>query len=289
MAGARSEAVMPGTQAGEGCRCLGRIRGFAFDLDGTIWAGPTLLPGAAALVADVRVAGLKVIFASNSSRHGAARLARRLTEMGIEAGSGDVVAAFDLVGPEILRRLGPVRVMPLGTDELSDQLESTGHEVVSISQWASAQAVVVGNDPAFDFGRLRAAARAVARGAAFFSVNMDARFPVAEDQFDPGCGALAEAVAVAGGARPIAIGKPHAPVFEVTVKRLGCQAGEAAMVGDNLSSDITGGRGAGMFTIWLDEHPSAPLPSEADLRVKNLIELHEMWEAERRRGPTRGE
>src|SRR5271157_3977911 len=89
-AGARSEAVMPGTQAGEGCRCLGRIRGFAFDLDGTIWAGPTLLPGAAALVADVRAAGLKVIFASNSSRHGAARLARRLTEMGIEAGSGDV-------------------------------------------------------------------------------------------------------------------------------------------------------------------------------------------------------
>ncbi|MBV8488531.1 MAG: hypothetical protein JO161_09660 [Planctomycetaceae bacterium] len=110
---------MPGTQAREGYRCLGEIRGFAFDLDGTIWAGQRLLPGAAALVADLRAAGLKVIFASNSSRYGAARLARRLTKMGIEASSGEVVAAFDLVGPEILRRLGPVRVMPLGTDELS--------------------------------------------------------------------------------------------------------------------------------------------------------------------------
>ena len=148
---------------------------------------------------------------------------------------------------------------------------------------------MVGNDPAFNFDRLRAAARAVARGAAFFAVNMDARFPVSEDQFDPGCGALAEAVATAGGARPIAIGKPHAPLFEVTVKRLGCKAGEVAMVGDNLPSDITGGRCAGMFTIWLDNRSSASMPPEADLRLKNLIELHALWEAERRRVPTRNE
>src|SRR5271166_5160414 len=286
---ARSEAGMAERRASGDPSSLGEIRGFAFDLDGTIWAGPTLLPGAAELVANLRGAGLGVVFASNQSRHGSALLARRLTAMGIDADDSDVVAAFDLVGDEILRRLGPLRVMPLGTIDLDDLLESAGHKVLSISQWASAQAVVVGNDPAFDFARLRAASRAVAAGAAFFAVNMDARFPVAEDQFDPGCGALAEAVAVAGGARPIAIGKPHAPVFEVTVKRLGCQAGEAAMVGDNLCSDITGGRGAGMFTIWLDEDPSAPLPPEADLRVKNLIELHALWEAERRRGPTRGE
>ena len=116
-----------------------------------------------------------------------------------------------------------------------------------------AQAVVVGNDPAFDFGRLRAASRAVAGGAAFFAVNMDARFPVAEDQFDPGCGALAEAIAVAAGVRPISIGKPNPPLFEVTIARLGYCAAEAAMVGDNLPSDIAGGRAAGMLTIWLDD------------------------------------
>src|SRR5207248_529158 len=121
-----------------------------------------------------------------------------------------------------------------GTDDLNDLLEASGHEALPIDQWARAQAVVVGNDPAFDFDRLRAAARAVARGAAFFAVNMDARFPVAESQFDPGCGALAEAVAVAAGVRPIVIGKPHRPLFAVTIERLGCEPHEAAMVGDNL-------------------------------------------------------
>jgi 4-nitrophenyl phosphatase len=262
-------------------RGLAGVRGFAFDLDGTIWAGPTLLPGAVELIADLRAAGLSVVFASNSSRHGSALLAHRLSEMGIKADAAEVVAAFDLVGAEILRRLGRARVLPLATHDLADLLESCGHEVLPIDDWPRAQAVVVGNDPAFDFGRLRAASRAVAAGAAFFAVNMDARFPVAEDQFDPGCGALAEAVAVAGGVRPIALGKPHRPLFDVTIERLGCKAGEAAMVGDNLPSDITGGRAAGMFTVWLDDQDSAPMPPEADLKVKDLFELRRLWTAER--------
>jgi 4-nitrophenyl phosphatase len=261
---------------------LAGIRGFAFDLDGTIWAGPTLLPGAAELVADLRAADLPVVFASNSSRHGSALLAHRLSEMGIKVDSGDVVAAFDLVGAEILRRLGRVRVLPLATRDLGDLLESFGHEVLPIDDWSRAQAVVVGNDPAFDFARLRAASRAVAAGAAFFAVNMDARFPVAEDQFDPGCGALAEAVAVASGVRPVAFGKPHRPLFDVTITRLGCKPGEAAMVGDNVPSDINGGRAAGMFTIWLDDQEGATTPPEADLKVKDLIELHQVWKAQRR-------
>jgi 4-nitrophenyl phosphatase len=264
---------------------LGRIRGFAFDLDGTIWAGPTLLPGAGEFVADLRRSGLPVVFASNSSRHGAAILARRLTEMGIHASGNDVVAALDLVGEEIRRRLGRVRVLPLGTSDLAELMETSGHEVVAVEDWKRAQAVVVGNDPTFDFGRLRAAARAVDSGAAFFAVNMDARFPVGEDAFDPGNGALAEAVAVAAGKRPIVVGKPNRPLFDVTITRLGCAPAEAAMVGDNLPSDIAGGRAAGMLTIWLHDSESASVPAEVDLRTASLIELHRLWRSQRLADP----
>ena len=57
---------------------LREVRGFAFDLDGTIWAGPHLLPGAAEMVDALRRAGVPVVFASNSSRHGSDALAREL-------------------------------------------------------------------------------------------------------------------------------------------------------------------------------------------------------------------
>jgi len=256
---------------------LNRIRGFAFDLDGTIWAGSHLFPGARELVHALRKLGHRVIFASNSSRHGASHLARRLREFGIAAEPSDVVAAFDLIGEEVGRRLGPSRVLVLGTDELAELMMRSGHEVVPLHEPRGVDVVVVGNDPQFDFERLRVASRAVAAGAAFYAVNLDAQFPVGEHLFDPGCGALAEAVAVASGVRPVVVGKPYEPFFEVALRRLGCLPREAAMIGDNLATDIVGGRNFGMFTVWINPAGHADPPPEADLVVTSIMELNQLW------------
>ena len=258
---------------------LAGLRGFAFDLDGCIWAGTTLLPGAAELVRALREAGRRVVFVTNSSRELAAGLAERLTHLGIPTPAGDVLAALELLGETIRRRVGTVRVLGLGTTELRLVLEGAGHAVLDVPAWREAQAVAVGNDPAFDFARLRAASRAVAAGAAFFTVNLDPRLPVAPGEFDPGCGALAEAIAVAGGARPVVVGKPHRPIFEMALERLGCRPSEAAMVGDSLATDVAGGRGAGMFAIWLDATGDGDGEGRADLTVRSLEELRELWVA----------
>ncbi|AMV38464.1 HAD-IIA family hydrolase [Planctomyces sp. SH-PL62] len=255
---------------------LRTIRGYAFDLDGTIWAGPRLLPGAAELVADLRHAGLGVVFASNSSRYGSEALARELTRLGIRAEGREVVAAFDLTAAEVLERVGPSPLLAIGTDDLAGSLARAGHEPLPLDRWSEARAVVVGNDPRFDFDRLRAASRAVAAGAAFFAVNLDARYPVA-DGFDPGCGALAEAVATASRTRPIVVGKPHPRLFESAVSRLGLAASEVAMIGDSQASDIVGGKAVGMFTVWVAPHDDIPAVTRPDLAVAGLPELHRLW------------
>lgn len=259
---------------------LRTIRGFAFDLDGTIWAGPRLLPGAAELVADLRDAGVPIVFATNSSRYGSPAIAEALTRLGISAGPRDVIAAFDLTADEVLNRLGPVPVLAIGTPDLAGSMARAGHTPVPHERWGEARAVVVGNDPAFDFARLRAASRAVAAGAAFFAVNLDARFPVS-DGFDPGCGALAEAVATAARARPVVVGKPHPRLFEEAVTRLGCPPSSAAMVGDSQASDIVGGRAAGMFTVWVSPGADVPAVVEPDLTVDDLGELRRLWLSDR--------
>jgi HAD superfamily hydrolase (TIGR01450 family) len=256
---------------------LGTLRGFAFDLDGCIWAGPTLLPGAAELVKGLRDAGRRVVYVTNSSRERAATISGKLTRLGIATPPEDVLPALDLLGETIRRRLGPARVLALGTGQMREVLEAAGHAVVAIDDWPRATAVAVGFDPAFDFARLRAASRAVAAGAAFFSVNLDARLPVAPGEFDPGCGAMAEAVAAAGGARPIVVGKPHRPIFEIALERMGCRPDEAAMVGDSLETDVAGGRGAGMFTIWLEPAGNGRGEGRADLVVGSLAELRQVW------------
>lgn len=257
------------------------LRGFAFDLDGTIWEGPRLMPGAVELVGELRGAGLGVVFASNSSRHGAGVLRSRLVELGIDAGVREMLAALDLAGEEVRRQMGAVRVLPVGTDELIEILRASGHEIIADEDWASSEAVVVGIDPHFNYDRLRAASRAVAAGASFFAVNMDRNFPVGDGLIDPGCGSLAESIAIAGGSRPIGIGKPELPLFHAAIERLGCEPRQAAMVGDSTASDIDGGRAAGMFTIWLNPDHQGPPPESVDLHVRDLEELRRFWRQSR--------
>jgi HAD superfamily hydrolase (TIGR01450 family) len=271
------EQIQPGATS----RLLCDLRGFAFDLDGTIWEGPVLLPGAAELVAELRTAGLGVVFASNCSRSGSSLLSRRLVDLGITASPGEILTPFDLVGGEVKRRMGPVPVLVIGTEDLSHVLSSSGHTPVPIERWEEAKAVVVGVDLDFSYERLRAAARAITSGAAFFAVNLDHRFPVGPGLFDPGCGALTAAIALAGAASPIAIGKPEPTLFRVAIERLGCSSRQAAMIGDSQSSDIEGGRAAGMFTIWLDPENNDPKPVSADLKVRDLRELHQLWQKAR--------
>jgi 4-nitrophenyl phosphatase len=256
---------------------LAGLRGFAFDLDGTIWEGPRLLPGAADMVTELRAAGIGVVFASNCSRYGSGPLARRLEELGVDATATEVLTPFDLVGEEVRHRLGAVPVLVIGTDEVANVLRASGHTPVPPARWQEARAVVVGVDPEFSYDRLRAAARAVAAGAMFFAINLDARFPVGPNVFDPGCGALAEAIAVAGGARPIAIGKPEPTLFQTAIRRLGCSARQAAMVGDSTASDIAGGRAAGMFTIWLDPNNDDQELASVDMKVRDVAALHKLW------------
>jgi HAD superfamily hydrolase (TIGR01450 family) len=261
---------------------LAALRGFAFDLDGCIWAGQTLLPGARELVAALRDAGRRVVFVTNSSRERAPQIAARLARSGIPAEAADVLSALDLLGEAIRRRVGGRAVLALGTVEMADVLQGAGHTVVGPDEWTRAEAVAVGNDPAFDFARLRAAARAVAAGAAFFAVNLDPRLPVGPGEFDPGCGALVEAIVVAGGARPVVVGKPHRPIFEMALERLGTGPGEAAMVGDSLATDVEGGRAAGLFTVWVAPPDAPDGPGRADVVVPDLSALLALWRAARR-------
>jgi 4-nitrophenyl phosphatase len=58
---------------------------------------------------------------------------------------------------------------------------------------------------------------------------------------------------------------------------MGLTAPKVAMVGDSIASDIIGGRGAGMFTIWIDPAKTAEVPDCVDLRVSGLDELHRLW------------
>jgi ribonucleotide monophosphatase NagD (HAD superfamily) len=166
-------------------------------------------------------------------------------------------------------------VLVIGAEEMAVVIRAAGHEVVPIDGYRDATVVAVGNDFGLTYARLTAAVRAVARGAALVTPNVDARLPIEGGEFLPGCGAIVEAVATAGMRRPEIVGKPEPPLFLMALARLGVLASEAVMVGDSVASDIRGARRVGMRAI-LYAADGGQVSAEPDLTVRSFAELRDV-------------
>jgi 4-nitrophenyl phosphatase len=250
---------------------LDRLRGFVFDLDGCVWNGHALNPGARDTLLALHAAGRGLAFISNNSRATGDDLRARLRDLGVDVAE-HVLTPLEIIGRVIADDYGPSRVLVMGAEELARAVARGGHEILAMKRYREATVVVVGNDFDLTYERLTAAARAAAAGAPLVTPNVDARLPIEDGDFMPGCGAIVQAVAVAAGRTPVVVGKPEAPLFRIALERLGLGATEVAMVGDSVASDIRGGHAVGMPTVLYA--PAGPAdPGEADVVVGSFAEL----------------
>ena len=68
---------------------------------------------------------------------------------------------------------------------------------------------------------------------------------------------LAERIDYLVSSEEAGVDKPQAPIFELALKKAGCRAEEALMVGDNFRHDIVGAHRVGIRGLWLHVHPAA--------------------------------
>lgn len=255
-------------------RALREMRGLVFDLDGCVWTGEVLIPGAAEVLALIRQQGKGLCFLTNNSRARARTMQSKLVRLGVEAKEAEVLTPLEILGEVVAQRWGPSRVLAIGGPEMAEVLVEAGHRLVPVGDYADATVVVVGNDFDFSYERLTAAARAVAGGAAFVTPNIDPRLPMEDGRFLPGCGAIVEAVAAAAGVRPIVVGKPEPPLFELALHRMGLTVHEAAMVGDSVDSDVRGARRVGMTAVLFA--PKGGPDGVAHYMVKSMAQLRRL-------------
>jgi len=249
---------------------LADCRGFVFDLDGCVWHGATLIPGAGETLTALHRAGRGVVFLTNNSRATGADMRDKLRGLGLEWVE-HALTPLEILGEVVAERYGPSRVLVIGAPELAAVVAAAGHEVIAVKDYRRATVVAVGNDFDLSYERLTAAARAAATGAPLVTPNVDPRMPIEDGDFLPGCGAIVAAVRAAAGVRPIVVGKPEPPLFRIALRRLGLEPTQAAMVGDSVESDIAGGRGVGMRTVLYA--PDGAGAGAADVVVGSWKEL----------------
>jgi 4-nitrophenyl phosphatase len=225
---------------------LRQVRGFIFDLDGTLYRGNSVLPGAAEFIAGLRRGGVPYLFLTNNSTTPPAGVAERLTRMGITAGPDDVLTSSQATAAILADEKPGCRVFMVGEVGVREALVAAGLRLTE--DFRQADAVVVGMDREVTYARLRDAALAIRRGAAFIATNTDRTLPT-EDGLIPGAGSLVGMLEIATDVAARVIGKPSPGIMHLALRRLGTPPDLTATVGDRPETDIAGGQAAGLRTI----------------------------------------
>jgi NagD protein len=263
--------------------------GYALDLDGTVYLGDELLPGAAQAVARIRAAGSGVLFLTNNPLRSAASYARRLTRLGVPATEAEVITPLGVLTAYLAGRHPGAAVLTIAEPLLDATLAGAGITVTRDP--ALAGVVVVSFDRTFSYAKLLLAYRAVRHfGAAIVATNPDPFCPTPDGGL-PDCAAMLAAVEACTGARAEAVlGKPGEHMAAELVTRLAVPPGDVAVVGDRILTDVALSLALGMASVLVLSGATTPGDlSDSTVRPDYVIEgIGQLLPAGAPDGPTDG-
>ena len=217
---------------------------FLFDLDGVLYRGTEVVPGAPEAVAGLRAAGKRVAFVTNNATRTPEAVAARLTGFGIPA-SAEEVESSALVTAARLAARGVSEAFVVGEEGILHALRDAGIAIADVDV-KTTEVVVVGLDRRVDYEKLRRASLLVQRGAVLVATNTDPSYPATDGNW-PGAGALLAAIEATTGVRAEAFGKPETSIMHAALERAG--GGTPLVIGDRLETDIAAAAASGWDSL----------------------------------------
>jgi len=246
---------------------------FLFDLDGTVYLGDQLLPGAEDLFAYLDELSHPYYFLTNNSSRSRVDYVKKLAGYGLEM-SEDQIFSSGMATAIYLKKQKPrARIYMVGTPSLEDEFRKYGFKLVE----ENPDYVVLGFDTTLTYKKIQRLADFVVEGRPYIATHPDINCPT-PGGFMPDIGAMMAMIKTSTGREAdVIVGKPHSPMIEAIVELTGFKPNELTMVGDRLYTDIAMGS-AGIQTVLvlsgeanLEDLASAPI--QPDLVCENLGEL----------------
>lgn len=209
------------------------IQGVLLDLDGTVFVGDRLVPGAADAVAALRRGGVPMRFGTNTTRMSRSSLVERMHRLGLELDAEEVLTA-PLAAASWLEKKGLWNLSLCVPEATHDDF---GHFTVNE---ISPQAVVVGDLGAgWDFSRLNRAFNHIMEGAEFVALQRNRYWDTGQG-LALDAGAFVTALEYATGRVAEVMGKPSPAFFQAAADSMGVDLFNLAVVGDDIGTDVAG-------------------------------------------------
>ena len=217
-------------------------KSFIMDMDGVVYTGAKLIPGAAEFVSRLKEENYKFLFLTNNSYYTARQLRNKLRDIGIDV-TEDVFYTSAMATASFLKVQRPngCSAYVIGGRGVVKELENAGVRITS----KKPDYVVVAETEAYDYAKITEATLLIQGGAKFIATNPDLTGPTPRGPV-PACGALVAPIEKVTGITPYFLGKPNPVMMFLARKKLGVHSANCFMIGDRMDTDIVGGLESGM-------------------------------------------
>jgi NagD protein len=211
-------------------------RGFICDMDGVIYHGNRLLPGAKEFVAWLLAGGKRFLFLTNSSERSPRELQQKLARMEIEVPVENFYTSALATAGFLASQHPHGSAYVIGEAGLTNALYQEGFSMNDVNP----DYVVVGDTRTYSFERVERAVQLVLGGARLIGTNPDLTGP-SEGGIVPSTGSLIAPIELATKRKAYFVGKPNPLMMRHALKRLDCRREETVIIGDRMDTDILSG------------------------------------------------
>ena len=194
--------------------------GFLLDMDGVIYRGSEMIPGAERFVQALLDRGAPFLFLTNNSQRTRRDVVTRLRRLGLPVGEEHVFTCAMATARFLAEQRPNGTAFVIGEGGLLQALHTNGYAVVDHDP----DYVVVGEGRIINFEMIERAVTLVRNGAKLVATNLDPSCPTPWG-IRPGCGATASMLETACGIQAFSVGKPSPVMMRAARKQLGLKAG----------------------------------------------------------------
>jgi len=218
--------------------------GYLIDMDGVIYRGHDLIPGADEFIHRLRKTKTPFLFLTNNSQRTRRDVATKLQRLGVDVEEEHVFTCAMATARFLARQKRGGTAFVIGEGGLLNALHSNGYSIVD----KDPDYVVVGEGRTLNFEMVEAALGMIRAGAKLVATNLDPNCPT-QTGTRPGCGAIVAMLETAANVKAFSVGKPSPVMLRAARKELGLTTDQTVVIGDTMETDILGGVQLGFKTI----------------------------------------
>lgn len=251
--------------------CRERLRDLFDELDavlldgyGVLNIGADAVPGAALMLAAAAEAGVEVMVVTNGASRPSSFAGEKYRQLGLSLDTRQIVSSRDALVDWLEHGTSPGLKVGV-VDSFCIPPELSAHECIALDPekretWTKVDTIAFMGAVNWDLSWQAALEDALKEGVPLLVANPDVAAPhPGAFSFEPGYWTARVTGIPKDQVRWF--GKPHAPVFELALRKLEEWSGRSnwrrdriAMVGDSLHTDILGGNAAGLKTVLVTDH-----------------------------------